>query len=169
MRDIAVRLLQLLYFMAPAYLSNMAPPFVRRWHGWNRPINAHLLGDHKTVVGFVVGMSAGVLATGLQAALGSPLAIVDYRNWLLLGLGFGFGAMAGDSLKSLLKRKAGIAPGSRWIPMDQLDYVVGALVLVGWSAGLTWLDFTAILIGSLLAGFLVNRVAFWLRIKETPW
>ena len=169
MREVAFRLLQLLYFMAPAYLSNMAPPFVRQWHGWNRPINVRLLGDHKTVVGFAFGVSAGVLATGLQAVLALPLAIVDYRNWLLLGLGFGFGAMTGDSLKSLVKRRMGIAAGSRWVPMDQLDYVVGTLVLVGWSASLAWEDVAAILIGSLLAGMIVNRLAFWLRIKDTPW
>jgi hypothetical protein len=43
MRGGLIHLLQLLYFMLPAYLANMSPPFVRRWHGWNRPINVRLL------------------------------------------------------------------------------------------------------------------------------
>jgi hypothetical protein len=167
--DGAFHLLQLLYFMLPAYLANMAPPFTRRWKGWNRPLNVRLFGDHKTVLGFACGVAVGLLATGVQAALALSLSIVDYGRWPWLGLGFGFGAMAGDSLKSLFKRKLGIAPGSRWIPMDQLDYVIGALVLAGWQARLSWLDVAIILVGSLLAGFVVNHLAFWLRIKDTPW
>jgi CDP-2,3-bis-(O-geranylgeranyl)-sn-glycerol synthase len=34
----------LLYVMAPAYTANMAPPLVKFWHGWNRPISAGLAG-----------------------------------------------------------------------------------------------------------------------------
>jgi CDP-2,3-bis-(O-geranylgeranyl)-sn-glycerol synthase len=56
----ADHLLQLLYFMAPAYLANMAPPFVRYWKGWNRPIHARTLGDHKTVVGYALGVLTAV-------------------------------------------------------------------------------------------------------------
>jgi hypothetical protein len=48
------RLLQLLYLMAPAYLANRAPPFVRYWNGWNRPIS-RWLGEHKTVGGALAG------------------------------------------------------------------------------------------------------------------
>ena len=169
MRHDAYRLLQLLYFMLPAYAANMAPPFVRYWHGWNRPIHARLLGDHKTVVGFAIGLLTGMLVAASQAAFASTLALADYTRWPLLGLGFGVGAMAGDSIKSLLKRKFGIAPGARWFPLDQLDFVLGALVLVGWWAGLTWTDVAAILVGSLIGGLLVNRIAFWLRIKDRPW
>jgi CDP-2,3-bis-(O-geranylgeranyl)-sn-glycerol synthase len=38
--------------------------------------------------------------------------------------------MSGDALKSLVKRRVGIAPGAPWIPWDQLDFALGALVLV---------------------------------------
>ena len=63
------RLVRLLYFMAPAYAANMAPPFVRYWKGWNRPISERRLGSHKTVVGFAVGVLAAVLVTFLQSRL----------------------------------------------------------------------------------------------------
>jgi CDP-2,3-bis-(O-geranylgeranyl)-sn-glycerol synthase len=169
MRDSAFHVLQLLYFMLPAYVANMAPPFVRFRTGWNRPIHARLLGEHKTVQGFALGVVAGVLATAAQASIATPLAMVDYRNWPLLGLAFGFGAMAGDSIKSLFKRKAGIVAGGRWVPFDQLDFVLGALLLVGYWAGLTWQDVAVILLFSLVAGLLVKRLAFRLHIKQTPW
>lgn len=169
MHDAAFELLSLLYFMLPAYAANMAPPFVRYWTGWNRPIHARLLGTHKTVVGFAVGVTAGVLVTAMQAAVATPLARVDYSHWPLLGLAMGGGAMLGDSVKSLFKRQLKIAPGSRWFPFDQLDFVLGALALVGRWAGLSPVDVGVILLVSLLADLLVNRLAFALHIKSTPW
>jgi CDP-2,3-bis-(O-geranylgeranyl)-sn-glycerol synthase len=168
-RDAGFHLLQLLYFMLPAYAANMAPPFVRYWPGWNRPINVRLLGAHKTVLGFALGVSVGLLATALQSAFATPLARVDYAHWPLLGLGFGVGAMLGDSIKSLFKRRLGIAPGARWFPLDQLDFVIGALALVGVQARLSSVEIAVILIVSLVGDLLVNRLAFWLRIKKTPW
>jgi hypothetical protein len=45
------KLLALVYLMPPAYFANMAPPFVKYWRGWNRPIHHAWLGDHKTVMG----------------------------------------------------------------------------------------------------------------------
>ena len=64
--------------MAPAYVANMAPPFVRYWKGWNRPISRRWLGSHKTVVGFGAGVLGAVLVTWLQARLDWDRAIVDF-------------------------------------------------------------------------------------------
>jgi CDP-2,3-bis-(O-geranylgeranyl)-sn-glycerol synthase len=169
MHDAAFQLLSLLYFMLPAYAANMAPPFVRYWTGWNRPIHARLLGSHKTVVGFAVGVTAGVLVTATQAAIATPLARFDYSHWPLLGLAMGGGAMLGDSVKSFFKRQLKIAPGSRWFPFDQLDFVLGALALAGTWADLSLADVGVILLASLVGDVLVNRLAFALNIKNTPW
>ncbi|MEG3791153.1 CDP-archaeol synthase [Lysobacter sp. CCNWLW3] len=169
MTELASRLLQLLYFMAPAYFANMAPPFVRYWKGWNRPIHARSLGDHKTVVGFALGVLAAVATTAAQAAIDAPISLVDYAHRPWLGLAFGLGAMTGDSLKSYFKRRRGLPSGARWIPFDQLDFVLGALLLVGPSAGLGWFDVLAILLATLAGDIAVNRAAFRLGIKATPW
>jgi CDP-2,3-bis-(O-geranylgeranyl)-sn-glycerol synthase len=165
----ADHLLQLLYFMAPAYLANMAPPFVRYWKGWNRPIHARTLGDHKTVVGYALGVLTAVMATGVQAAIDVPSGLVDYAAWPWLGLAFGVGAMTGDSLKSYFKRLRGVPPGGRWIPFDQLDFVLGALLAVMPFVELAWTDVLAILVVTLLGDIAVNRVAFRLGIKSSPW
>ncbi len=63
------RVLSLLYQIAPAYAANMAPPLVRYWRGWNRPINARWLGEHKTVIGFGAGVVAAIAAAGIQSRL----------------------------------------------------------------------------------------------------
>jgi CDP-2,3-bis-(O-geranylgeranyl)-sn-glycerol synthase len=166
---VTIRLLELLYFMAPAYLANMAPPFARFWPGWNRPIHERQLGSHKTVVGAAFGTAAGVLATAAQAVIDAPFGLVDYAHWPLLGMAFGAGAMAGDCLKSLLKRRLRIAPGTPWIPFDQLDFPIGALALVGPWAGLSWLDVLLILVVTFVGDLAVNRVAFRIGIKDSRW
>lgn len=159
----------LLYFMLPAYAANMAPPFVRFWKGWNRPIHARLLGQHKTVVGFSLGVVAGVATAGLQSLLSTDLAMVDYSRWPLLGGASGIGAMLGDSLKSLVKRRIGIPPGGRWLPFDQVDFVLGSLLLVRPFVELSWADAVMILAITFAGDIAVNRLAFACGIKDTPW
>lgn len=169
MSDLCTRLLQLAYFMLPAYCANMAPPFTRYWRGWNRPIHERLLGRHKTVLGFLAGVGTGVLMTGVQYRIHAPWALVNYQHWLLLGLGLGGGAMLGDAFKSLIKRMLHIRPGARWIPFDQLDFVVGALALTGTYAGLDATDAVAIAAMTFVGDIAVNQLSYCLGIKDSPW
>lgn len=161
------RLLQLGYFMLPAYVANMTPPFVRYWKGWNPPIAPRLLGAHKTVLGFTSGVCAAILVAWIQSRIAWDGSLVEYDAWL--GLRFGIGAMAGDSAKSLLKRRLGLPPGARWIPFDQLDFVVGALVLTWSRASLTWLDGAVILVVTAAGHILVNHLGYRLHIRDTKW
>lgn len=159
----------LAYFMAPAYVANMAPPFIRYWPGWNRAISARWLGDHKTVMGFAAGVSAAVLMTCVQSRIAWEGGLISYDHWPELGLRFGGGAMAGDSVKSFVKRRVGIAPGKRWIPWDQLDFVLGALSLVAGRAVLSWSDLVMIPVLSLVGHIVVTRVAYWIGIRDVKW
>ena len=164
-----MRALQLVYFMAPAYVANMLPPFLAHWRGWNPPISERWLGSHKTVLGFALGVLGGVATTYLQAQIGWGSAIGVERGWLELGLRFGIGAMAGDAVKSLFKRRAGIAPGRPWIPFDQIDFVVGALLLVWAGADLRWWDVPLILLFSAVGHVLVNHVGYAVGVRQSPW
>ena len=80
----SARILQLMYFMLPAYLANMTPPFVRFWRGWNRPISRRWLGDHKTVIGFIGGMivALAVAFCPMHSVSGTPGGSV--RSWMPL-------------------------------------------------------------------------------------
>jgi CDP-2,3-bis-(O-geranylgeranyl)-sn-glycerol synthase len=164
-----VRVLELLYFMVPAYVANMAPPFVRYWKGWNRPISPRWLGSHKTVVGFVAGVFAAVLVAFLQSRLGWGGTIADYGGWLDLGVRMGTGAMLGDTVKSFFKRRRGVAPGGTWIPFDQLDFVVGALLFVWPRAALAWTDVVIVLALSFAGHILVNHIGYWLGVRDAKW
>lgn len=155
--------------MLPAYLANMAPPFTRYWPGWNRPISRKWLGDHKTVVGFGAGLTVAMAATFVQSKLNWHAGLLPYAEWPLLGLAFGVGAMGGDSLKSFVKRLKGIPPGRPWIPMDQLDFVVGSLLLVMPIARVEWPDIVIIIFVSFAGDIVVNHLSFALGIRESEW
>lgn len=164
-----LRLVDLAYLMLPAYFANMAPPFVKYWKGWNPPIASRSLGSHKTVLGFTSGVCAAVVVTFIQSRVSWEGGLVPYEDWLDLGLRFGIGAMAGDSVKSFVKRRIGIAPGAPWIPFDQLDFVIGALVLTWSRAPLSWLDWIVILVFSAGGDILVTHLGYWLRVRDTRW
>jgi CDP-2,3-bis-(O-geranylgeranyl)-sn-glycerol synthase len=169
MDGLAYRVLQLIYFMLPAYAANMAPPFTKYWKGSNPPIARRWLGAHKTVLGFASGVGAAVVVTFVQSRIGWSGSMARYESWLELGLGFGVGAMSGDSLKSFFKRRVGIAPGHPWIPFDQLDFVAGALLLTWSRAPLSLLDFGLVLAVSLVGDIVVNHLGYSLGIRDTPW
>lgn len=163
------RLIQLVYLMLPVYLANMAPPFVKYWHGWNPPINAALLGSHKTVVGFAAGVAVGIAVSFVQSRLHWEGSLIAPENWLAAGIAAGVGAMAGDSLKSFFKRRWHIAPGQRWVPFDQLDFIVGGLLALSYFVRLNWTDIALICAISFVGDVIVNHLSFYLRIRETRW
>jgi CDP-2,3-bis-(O-geranylgeranyl)-sn-glycerol synthase len=49
-------------------------------------------------------------------------------SWLLGPL-LGVGVIAGDALKSFFKRQRGVPSGHTWVPFDQIDYAVGAILV----------------------------------------
>lgn len=163
------RITQLFYLMLPAYAANMTPPVTRFLPVWNAPISKRWLGSHKTVLGTTAGVLVALLIAFVQSRIGWAGALVDYSRWPVIGLALGVGAMGGDLVKSFLKRRLRIPPGARWLPADQLDFVIGALVLVAPLVRFTWSDITAVLVLSFVADVVVNRIAYYMRIRGTPW
>jgi CDP-2,3-bis-(O-geranylgeranyl)-sn-glycerol synthase len=163
------RFAELVYLMLPAYCANMAPPFVKYWRGWNRPIARAWLGDHKTIVGFALGVLSGVLTALIQSRVDVVSPGWPRHQWLTIGLVMGLGAICGDALKSFFKRRVGIAPGQRWIPFDQLDFAIGALIPLSFMIALSWTDMLVILAFTFVADIVVNHLSFWIGIRNTKW
>ncbi|MBI1848425.1 MAG: CDP-archaeol synthase [Candidatus Rokubacteria bacterium] len=155
--------------MAPAYVANMSAPLIRYWRGWNRPISSRWLGTHKTVMGFAAGLLGALIMTFLQHLIGWRTGVVDHDRWVELGLRFGVGAMAGDSAKSFFKQRLRIPPGRPWIPFDQLDFVLGALIVVAPRAALGLGDIALVLGVSAAGHIAVNHAAYWLGIRDVKW
>ena len=164
-----MHLIQLLYLMLPVYFANMAPPFVKYWHCWNRPISIPLLGSHKTVVGFGAGVAVAFIVALIQSWVDWQGSVLTSFHWLPFGVIAGIFAMTGDSIKSFLKRRLQLAPGARWIPFDQLDFVCGGLLALNFFVPLNWIDVIEICIISFVADVLVNHLSFVLGIRDTKW
>jgi CDP-2,3-bis-(O-geranylgeranyl)-sn-glycerol synthase len=164
-----LRFLQLVYLMLPVYLANMAPPFAKYWHGWNRPISRRWLGDHKTVIGFALGVAVAVAVTFVQSRIDWNAGPANYDHWLPLGFACGCGALGGDALKSFIKRRLRIAPGQAWIPADQLDFVFGGIAGLSFFVTLNLTDILVILVASFVGDIAVNHLSFRLGIGDTKW
>ncbi len=170
-------ILQCFYFMLPAYLANMAPVIVKDWFKWlavPTDFGKNIFGDNKTYRGLIFGILFGILVAFIQFLLYNisffrELSFVDYSNWLLLGFLFGFGALSGDMIESFIKRRLKIGPGQRFVPWDQLDFVIGSLVLVGIVVNITWRRIFFIAIISVIGHILVNHAAYYLKIRNEKW
>jgi acid phosphatase family membrane protein YuiD len=136
-----------LYFAMPGLVANMAPIFVRKIEFLNYPVDfrkgflgKRLFGDHKTYRGFFFAAVTSIVLLYIQKLLSGiaffdSISYLDYGSMppgdvIYLGLLLGIGAMLGDLVKSFVKRRLGISPGTPFFPWDQLDYVVGILCLV---------------------------------------
>jgi CDP-2,3-bis-(O-geranylgeranyl)-sn-glycerol synthase len=173
-----------LWAMLPAYVPNNVAVLA----GGGRPIDGgrtvggrRLLGDGKTWRGTAAGTLAGVaLAIGLNAVrpdvaaamgVGSDLPAFPLRA----AFGLAFGAMLGDIGASLLKRRLGRQRGAAVPGLDQLDFVVGALLLAALLAP-TWTVATfslprlaVVLIATPLLHVTTNAGAYLLGLKAEPW
>jgi len=144
-------LIQALWLVLPAYIANASALLV----GGGTPIDfgktwkdgRRILGDGKTwrglISGAFVGMTSGfglsVVAIFANNSDFAFLGLSDFGRFPLMIpiiAGICFGALLGDITESFLKRRFGKNRGEDWIPFDQLDFIVGAIVLSFIIAGL---------------------------------
>ena len=181
MAEIFGFILKCFYLMLPAYFANMAPVLVKKIDIFAYPIefnkkinNIPIFGKHKTFRGFIFGIIFAVIVTYLQFLLHSlnffkNISFMDYQNWLLFGFLMGLGALAGDSFKSFFKRQLGHKPGAKFVPFDQVDFVVGALIFIAPVFNLTFKIFIISLFLSFILHIIVNHFAFYLKIRNEKW
>jgi len=164
--------------MLPAYCANMAPVIMKKtFKGLAKPIDGGkkykgkpVFGKNKTWRGLIFGVIFGTIVAFIQS-LTSPLDITNYSLWYLIGPLMGFGAILGDMIESFFKRRVGIASGQPFIPWDQIDFVIGGLLL---SFFFIQPDYRVkaiitILLLSPLLHMTVNHLAFYLKIRNEKW
>lgn len=174
-----ILIIQSVYLMLPAYVANMMPVIVRKLPFLHTPVDFYakvgkyrLFGEHKTWRGIVFGLAGALLVAFLQYSYMETLefiSLVDYSHWVTLGLLLGCGALVGDLVKSTFKRRFKIKEGKPFIPFDELDFTVGALVFLCFFYVPPLPVFLIILILSPLLHILTNHVAFYLHIRGGKW
>ena len=175
-------ILQCVYFILPAYFANMAPVVAKNiFRKLTFPIDFNIkldkytiFGENKTYRGLIAGIIAAIGIAYVQFFLYSnnilsELAIVDYSNWLVIGVLLGFGAMFGDMVKSFVKRRLGLKPGTPFVPFDQLDFVFGSLIFIYPVARLSMEKMAIILFISFILHMVINHIAFYTGIRKERW
>jgi CDP-2,3-bis-(O-geranylgeranyl)-sn-glycerol synthase len=163
--DIATLIVEAMKFIFPAYCANAAPVIA----GGGQPMDfgknfldgKRIFGKNKTFRGFFFGLAVGIT--------------VGMVEWMLFDYPFLFsvlsplGALLGDLTAAFLKRRLGIAPGGLFPVVDQIDFVVGALVLSLPLAILYWELAVAVIIITPPIHLLTNFLAYKLKLKKNPW
>jgi CDP-2,3-bis-(O-geranylgeranyl)-sn-glycerol synthase len=155
-----------LYIIVPTNCTNGAPVIF----GGGPPIDLgkslsdgqRIFGTNKTVRGFIGGLVIG-------AVIGVSGYYLVSKELLTISLLASLGALLGDLAGAFLKRRMKIKPGSSLPGIDQLDFVIGALLFV--------LPFYQISLASILIlffvtppiHFLTNVGAYLLRLKSNYW
>ena len=163
--DIATLIVEALKFIFPAYCANAVPVLA----GGGQPMDfgknfvdgKPVFGKNKTFKGFFFGLTVGV-AVGMV-------------EWVLFGYPFLFsvllplGALCGDLAGAFLKRRLGIAPGDLLPIIDQIDFVVGALLFSLPLAIMYWELAVAVILITPPIHLLTNFLAYKLKLKRNPW
>jgi len=137
-------IIQAFWIVIPIYVANASAVIV----GGGKPIDFgksfkdghRILGDGKTwrglLAGTFLGMTAGfglvVAAKYLNTSEYAFLGVTDFEGFplmILILFSLCFGALLGDIIESFFKRRIGKDRGQDWIPFDQLDFLVGALLV----------------------------------------
>ena len=155
-----------LYIILPIYCANGAPVLF----GGGRPIDAgkslsdgqRILGDHKTIRGFASGLMAGIVVGAFESVFLSP-------SLLLIAILASLGALLGDLAGAFLKRRLKIRPGASVPGLDQLDFVIGAILLVSTVSNLTTGTVLILILVTPPIHFLTNLGAYVLGLKSTYW
>lgn len=168
--------------MMPAYFANMAPVFVRKIFkrlafplDFEKTYNRkRIFGDHKTFRGVFFGLLAAIIIYAIQQYLYDisffqSLSLIDYDKYAFFGFWMGVGVLSFDLIKSFFKRQYDIAPGKSWFPVDQLDYIIGALFFLSFYYFPGWLEIVLLIVISFILTLLVKHLGYYLKINKEKW
>lgn len=175
----------IIWFFLPAGFANMAPIFAAKIPAlakYDAPIDGRrhigskrILGDHKTWRGLITGMVTGLivfLILQLIAKTWTPFCETlgdTYRSLpFYFGALMGFGALAGDSVKSFFKRQMGIKSGKSWLPFDQIDYIIGAILVSLPFIALTAQQCLLAIVLWFLLHIITSYIGYLWKFKDEP-
>ena len=166
--DVALVIVEALKFIFPAYCANGTPVLAgggtKMDFGRNFVDGKRIFGNNKTFRGFFFGWGVGI-GVGLIEGM-----VFGFNSFpVLFALLIPFGALLGDLTGAFIKRRLSIAPCGLLPVVDQIDFVVGAVVfslplaLIGWKVAVTVLLITPPI------HLFTNFLAYKMKLKRHPW
>lgn len=164
--DLATIIVTALELIFPAYCANAAPVLAGGGlpldFGKNFVDGRRVFGKNKTFRGFFFGLAIGMLVGLVELFLfGYPIPFVVLSP---------LGALLGDLAGAFLKRRLNIPPGGLLPVVDQVDFVVGAIVFtLPLQIIISWEVAVAMLVITPPIHLLTNFAAYKLKLKNNPW
>jgi CDP-2,3-bis-(O-geranylgeranyl)-sn-glycerol synthase len=141
-----------------------------------------IFGPGKTWEGFLVGFLSGVFIGVLQVITAPilfslivqhvylppeliPIVLITLPLVILVSLG----ALVGDLIGSFIKRRFTIDRGRPAPLLDQLDFLIAAMLLGALITPIHWILAIFLLIITPLLHLLANIIGYFLRLKQEPW
>lgn len=178
--------LQMIFMLVCGGVANMIPPMVRGINILNYPIdfglkinNKFVLGASKTWRGLFFGVIGAAIVGGvlglMEIFLRHKQIIQQFTGWQIwifayygyLGIIFGLGALGGDLVKSFVKRRVGIDSGVTWFPFDQIDWVVGILIVSSFIGQSSWYYLILLPVG-LILHLIIKFIGYNIRTDTKP-
>jgi len=179
-------ILSCLYLFLPAYFTNMASSLIKKHKFLNfldKPIDSGkkfygqpIFGSHKSWRGAIFGIVIGFLVAFSQKFLYQfpiiqKISFLDYQkiNIFLFGFLISFGAIFGDLLFAFIKRRFKLAPGARFFPFDQTNYVIGAAIVLGPFFKIKIEVWITIFILTFFLHIIINHLGYLLNLHKSRW
>lgn len=175
------------WFLLPAAAANMIPIFAaatpalkkfdapidggKKWRG------REIFGPHKTWRGIISGILMATLVLWVQQLLAANFSwtqfVTNGLNYavlpvLILGPLFAIGALGGDAIESFFKRQRNIESGGSWVPFDQLDYIIGSVLVSLFFVILTPIQYVWIFIIWFAVHLLASYIGYLIGLKKDP-
>ncbi|MGB9959506.1 MAG: CDP-2,3-bis-(O-geranylgeranyl)-sn-glycerol synthase [Candidatus Bathyarchaeales archaeon] len=166
MNDVIQLVIEALKFIFPAYCANAAPVLM----GGGLPIDLGkkfidgkpIFGKNKTFRGFFSGLAVGTLVGCIES-----LFFPGYH--FSVGFLISLGALLGDLTGAFIKRRIGIAPGNLLPVVDQIDFIIGAIIFA-LPLRILYLELIlVVLVITIPLHILTNFAAYKLGLKSNPW
>lgn len=165
--ELARLIIEALKFIFPAYCANAVPVIT----GGGLPLDfgkkfsdgKPIFGKNKTFRGFFSGLAVGTAVGFVES--------VCFNYPIIFGLLLSLGALFGDLTAAFAKRRLGLSPGDLLPIVDQVNFVIGAILfsLPICLHTLSWELLAAVLIVTPPIHLLTNFAAYKLGLKSNPW
>jgi len=171
-------LLQIIWLFLPAGCANMAAAASKHVPFLAYPIDGNkswrhepFFGAHKTWRGLFFGLIASILMAYIQQNVYNTdirYYLFDYSslNFWLMGLLMGAGALLGDLVRSFIKRRLHINPGTPWFPFDQVDWILGAIIFTAWYLPISFGQMVTAVLLSMVIHPLVNYFSYLIHLQK---
>ncbi|MHC1592022.1 MAG: CDP-2,3-bis-(O-geranylgeranyl)-sn-glycerol synthase [Candidatus Helarchaeales archaeon] len=191
------------FYILPAYFANGGAVLMGKYFlkhpmdfGKSLPDEQRILGDGKTWGGFIGGILLGTIGGFVMwlvvflipaFTIVISFGIIDYMITPVFygmnpfrGFLMSTGALVGDAIGSFIKRRFKKERGAKFPLIDQLDFMVGAILFSGldvitmffyptYNLITIWPLIAFALIVTLVLHRIANILAFRLKLKKEPW